>query len=139
MSEKQFKYNVNKNAIEYNNHHFAYLNGEEFKITKKLNTLAEENENLKLQINGNEKFVREMQSLMEALLKTKKRLKEENIKQNEKIRLLEIDCEKKLVENIGDCWSELNIVQNELDMAIEQGFSPSTAYINYIKEKSEKF
>ena len=138
MSEK-FKYNVNNNTIEYDNHHFAYLNGEELKIARKLNTLAEENEKLKLQINGNEKFVRQMQSLMEDLLKINKRLKEENAEQKEKIRLLEIECEKKLVENIGDCWSELNIVQNELDMAIEQGFPPSTTYINYIKEKSEKF
>ena len=36
---KRFRYNVNKNSIEYNNSHFAFLNGEESKIVKKLNEL----------------------------------------------------------------------------------------------------
>ena len=44
MTEKQFQYNVNKNSIEYNEKHFAYCNGEQNKITDKLNELNDENE-----------------------------------------------------------------------------------------------
>ena len=44
MTEKRFQYNVNKNSIEYNEKHFAYCNGEQNKITDKLNELTEEKE-----------------------------------------------------------------------------------------------
>ena len=47
MTKKRFQYNVNKNSIEYNKKHFAYCNGEQNKIAKALNELAEENQRLK--------------------------------------------------------------------------------------------
>ena len=47
MNESKFQYNVNKNSIEYCDNHFAYCNGEEYKIVKKLNNLMRENEQLK--------------------------------------------------------------------------------------------
>ena len=51
MTEKRFNFNVNKNCIEYEGKHFAYCNGEQNKITNKLNELAEENEQLKFENN----------------------------------------------------------------------------------------
>lgn len=41
---KRFQYNVNKNSIEYDGKHFAYCNGEQTKIAKKLNELNDEKE-----------------------------------------------------------------------------------------------
>lgn len=51
MTAKRFQYNVNKNSIEQNGKHFAYCNGEQTKIAKKLNELHEENQELRLQLN----------------------------------------------------------------------------------------
>ena len=50
MTEKRFQYNVNKNSIEYDGKHFAYCNGEQSKIAKKLNVLQKESEKLKQQM-----------------------------------------------------------------------------------------
>ena len=36
---KRFQYNVHKNSIEYDGKHFAYCNGQQSKITNKLNEL----------------------------------------------------------------------------------------------------
>lgn len=47
MTEKQFQYNVNKNSIEQNGKYFAFCNGEELKIVRKLNELHKENQLLK--------------------------------------------------------------------------------------------
>lgn len=40
--------------------------------------------------------------------------------------------------NCLDAISDNNILQNELDMAIEQGYAPSLPYQNYQKAKNEE-
>ena len=50
MTKKRFQYNVNKNSIECDGKHFAYCNGEQSKIAKKLNVLQKENEQLKQKV-----------------------------------------------------------------------------------------
>lgn len=40
--------------------------------------------------------------------------------------------------NCLDAISDNNILQNELDMAIEQGYTPSVPYQNYQKAKNEE-
>jgi hypothetical protein len=89
MTKKRFQFNANKNSIEYDGKHFAYYNGGQLRIAKKLNVLQIENEELKT------------------------------------IR--------------SDLISELNIVQNELNIAIDEGFAPSKSYKNYIASKKTEY
>ena len=62
-------------------------------------------------------------------------------KAKEKVNRLEEE-NNKLEENYFDIRSELEIVENELKLAIENGFAPSQPYINYMASKKtdyEKF
>jgi hypothetical protein len=52
MTEKRFQYNVNKNTIEQDGKHIAYVNSiDGVRIANKLNILQNENEQLKKEIN----------------------------------------------------------------------------------------
>lgn len=50
-TNKRFEYNINKHTIEFDKKHFAFFNGEEVKIVRKLNELADENQQYKILIN----------------------------------------------------------------------------------------
>ena len=63
MTEKRFQYNVNKNSIEYDEKHFAYCNGGQSKIAKKLNVLQKENEELKQKVDFYKYFQKDAREL----------------------------------------------------------------------------
>lgn len=107
MTEKRFQYNVNKNSIEYDNKHFAYCNGEQTKIAKKLNELNDENYELKLDSKFKNGAYHKLLDSFTRLKRQNKELKEENnrliktttetiAKQQKKILKL---IDKKLEEN----------------------------------------
>ena len=51
-----------------------------------------------------------------------------------------LDCKNEQLKIIrSDLASELDIVQNELNIAIDKGFAPSQPYINYMASKKTEY
>lgn len=60
--KKQFQYNVNKNTIEYNGKFIAYvMNVDGYRIANEMNTLYEENEQLKQSLKISKDFIKEVE------------------------------------------------------------------------------
>ena len=85
---KRFGYNVNKNSIEYDGKHFAYCNGQQSKITNKLNELHEEKEILQKRLDNTVNLTARVQVRND-------KLKEEN----EQLK----HCIKKLQNDLNNC------------------------------------
>lgn len=89
---KRFQYNVNKNCVEDKGMHFAYCNGEQTKIVRKLNELDEE---WIKELNLRETFQLELQRVEEK----NKTLKAENEQLKQELHFLR---QKETVQKLND-------------------------------------
>lgn len=75
MTEKGYVYNVSKNTIEYNGKFIAYINSvDAYRIANKLNSLAEENEQLKAEAEVYNEDAMSYQTLYEQQVEKNKKL-----------------------------------------------------------------
>ena len=108
MTEKQFQYNVNKNSIEYDGKHFAYCNGGQSKIAKKLNELNDEINLMKVELNTHK----------HPLWSTREAERILNLKEKKIIELTDLLVEE--VKKNGGLLLEINSLRKELMICKKQ-------------------